>query len=114
MQQHHYRTIPQNIACTLLPISNSPNDLRKISSSFNLNNSLNIESLSLLNAVNLNQTDELDTITDMNHLATPDQLTLYNYKRNSFSERFKNSKNSYNDDTNFLFTTGITTTTGNF
>lgn len=117
MQQHHYRTFPQNTACTLMPI-NSSNDLRKTSSSYHLNTSINIENLSL-NAVNMNTTDEIDTINDFNQ--TPDQLTLYNYsvsgrdKRISFSEKFKSKNYSNvtltygNHEENFVLTSGITT-----
>lgn len=117
MQQHHYRTFPQNTACTLLPI-NSSNDLRQASSTFHLNNnSINVDSLSLLNVANLSQTTTGGDEPDGIH--TPDQSTLYNYslkdKRISFSDRFR-SKNfsnvtlTYgNPDEHFVFSTGITT-----
>lgn len=123
MQQHHYRTFPQNTACTLLPI-NSSNDLRKTSSSYCLNNnSINIENLSLLNVVNLSQNiDELDAINDFSQ--TSDQFTLNNYstkdKRFSYSEKFKSKTYSTitlpysNHDENFILTSGITTGLGNY
>ena len=120
MQQHHYCTFQQNTACTLLPIASS-NDLRKTSSSYHLNASLNVDNLSLLNAINLSQnTDELDTINDypFSSNQTPDQFTLYNFsmkeKRISLSEReggFKNKNHSnYTltyDDENFVLTTKL-------
>lgn len=45
-------------------------------------------------------------------IATPDRVTLYTYRRISFSDKFKNNKNSFPDDQNVLFATN--TSTGNF